>query len=155
MRRRLYKIEKWGEVVWKRSRWRPWRLVYDPNNDRRKEVDSIEKANAISSRVDTGRYVHMPAIDIDHPCRLVRSSTPGHHHLYVDVPMAWWRYRLLLWAMVRAGIVEPGYYRCAVARRATYLRAPGHFKEGTDLRQREVVSLLQMRDDLDPDSEPF
>lgn len=44
--------------------------------------------------------------------------------------MVWWRYRLLLKAMVVAGIVERGYYRASVKRKATFLRKPGEYKPG-------------------------
>lgn len=74
----------------------------------------------VSSLCEDG--LHRPAIDVDLPCRLVESRTPGHYHLYIDQPMRWWRYRLLLRALVLAGVVERGYYKASVRRRQTHLR---------------------------------
>lgn len=68
---------------------------------------------------------HTVAIDVDWPVRAIPSSTPGHYHLWIDCPpMPWWRYRRLLRALKQAGVIEPGYYSAAVARRATHLRLP-------------------------------
>jgi len=68
--------------------------------------------------------MHTVAIDIDHEVKVIGSSTEGHYHLLIDVPMPWWKYRRLLKAMKVAGIIEPGYYAAAVGRRATFLRLP-------------------------------
>jgi len=68
---------------------------------------------------------HTVALDVDWPVRAIPSSTPGHYHLWIDCPpMPWWRYRRLLRALKQAGVIEPGYYSAAVARRATHLRLP-------------------------------
>ena len=92
------------------------------------DVDRIRKnnekeANAVSSLLEDGR--HAPAIDIDLPCRLVPSSTRGNFHLYIDHPTTWFRYRVMLWAMYKAGFVERGYYKVSARRKATFLRLPG------------------------------
>jgi hypothetical protein len=67
---------------------------------------------------------HLPAVDIDLPCKLVESSTPGHFHLLIDKPVRWQSYMDLLWALVEAGIVQEGYAKASEARGATYLRLP-------------------------------
>lgn len=68
---------------------------------------------------------HTVAIDVDWPVHAIPSSSPGHYHLWIDCPpMPWWRYRRLLRALKQAGVIEPGYYSAAVARRATHLRLP-------------------------------
>jgi hypothetical protein len=79
--------------------------------------------NLISSKVD-GSDLHMPALDIDFDARLLPSRTEDHWHLYLDRPMKWWRYRLMLWALKIAGVIEPGYYRASVQRKMTFLRRP-------------------------------
>lgn len=66
-----------------------------------------EDANLVSSLCDDGQ--HMPVIDFDVPARLVPSSTEGHFHLYIDVPMSFERYLVMLDAMVAAGVVEEAY----------------------------------------------
>lgn len=89
----------------------------------------LDQANLVSSL--TTRGTHRPIIDLDVSHRLVPSSTVGHGHLYVEVEMSWWRYRLLLWAMRVAGIIGQGYYCAAVDRRQTLVRKPGVSKDAT------------------------
>jgi hypothetical protein len=80
-------------------------------------------ATLVTSELEDG--LHAPAIDIDHKVYVVPSSTPGHNHLYIDVKMPWWRYRVMLWGMKVAGVVEPGYYKASVRRGKSFLRRPG------------------------------
>lgn len=68
-------------------------------------------------------------LDIDMSCRLIETSTPGHHHLYIDQPMTWRRYKRLLKALVKAGIIEKNYYKASLARKGTHLRPPWNEKE--------------------------
>lgn len=88
----------------------------------RLEVSYPSLANLVSSELHDG--THLPALDIDFKSKLVPSRTPGHFHLYLDGmrPLSWRRYRKLLKALMRAGVIEPGYYRASKARRATMLR---------------------------------
>ena len=79
-------------------------------------------ASLVSSLLVGSHNIHAPALDIDFPATLVPSSTPGHFHLYLDCPMPWRRYRRLLRALARAGIIERSWYKAAVYRRATHLR---------------------------------
>lgn len=90
------------------------------------EVAKLE-ATLVSSKLEDGQ--HAPALDVDLPCRLVGSSTPGHFHLFIDKPMSWRRYRAILKALKNAGIIEPGYYDVSVKRRMTMLRLP-HIRKG-------------------------
>lgn len=78
------------------------------------------EANLISSLTVDG--LHAPAIDLDFPCRLVPSSTSGHYHLYLDRTMSWRQYKRLLRAMLKAGLIEPGFYKIAKIRKQTFLR---------------------------------
>lgn len=99
----------------------------------RREVQ-LHQANCISSRLagqDEERtdMMHTVIVDIDHPVRVVESSTPGHYHLYIDVPIPWSQYEPLLAALANAGVMEEGYYRAAVRREATHLRLPWVAKE--------------------------
>lgn len=102
-----------------------WLVNFDKKEygdvDRVKTTETT--ANAVSSLLEDG--THAPAIDIDLPCRLVPSSTKGKFHLYIDHPTSWFRYRVMLWAMWKAGYVEKGYYKVSVQRKATFLRKPG------------------------------
>jgi len=87
-----------------------------------------QSATLISSRLADSK-LHMPVIDIDIPVRLYPSSTEGHFHLYIDKQMTWRQYRRVLRALVRAGVVERGYYSASWHRRATHLRLPWIKKE--------------------------
>lgn len=106
---------------------------YGDDGNRVAEEDADE-ANLISSEVwagedkvhDTceGDRVHLPCLDLDFPCVLVESSTPGHHHLYLNKPVAWDDYLDVLRAMANAGLIEEGYVHAAERRGATHLRLP-------------------------------
>jgi len=95
---------------------------YGPAEERLPVPDTDPEANLVSSELQEMPGFHAPALDLDLPARLVPSSTPGHFHLYVDVPLTWRKYRRLLRALVRAGLVERGYYNISKLRRATFLR---------------------------------
>jgi hypothetical protein len=63
-------------------------------------------------------------LDLDFEAALVPSTTPGHFHLYLDVPMPWEKYRALLIALGDAGILEPGYVSASLTREQTFVRRP-------------------------------
>lgn len=98
-----------------------------------------EMANLVSSLCDDGR--HMPVLDIDLPCRLVPSSTLGHFHLYIDVPMEQEPYLRLVDALAEAGIVQKFYAEAARLRGATFVRPPWVTKPPRVLidRSREAI----------------
>lgn len=100
----------------------------------------LEKANVITSEI-VGSSLHAPVIDLDVPALLVPSTTLGHSHLYIDVPMRWDRYVRLLDALAHAGIIEEGYARASIARGFTAVRPPW-------VKKKEVVP-------HDGDSVPF
>lgn len=106
----------------------PFGTKFTPKNGPKNRPHEAQFANCVSSQVVGAKDIHMPAIDIDVPCRLVESSTPGHFHLYIDHPITWPRYAAILSALTEAGIVEQGYLDASLARGATYLRMPGHKK---------------------------
>lgn len=78
----------------------------------------------------------MPAIDLDVEHGWIQSTTPGHGHLYIDVPMRWWRYAILLYGLRQAGVIERGYFWWAMRRRATFVRRPGVRKQPGDVSYR-------------------
>lgn len=92
------------------------------------EVATEAEANLVSSAVAGMEGIHMPAIDIDLPCRLIESSTPGHFHLYIDQPMSWEHYKGVLAALTKAGVVQMGFYENTLRKGASHLRKPGHKK---------------------------
>lgn len=86
----------------------------------------LSEATAFSSEIASGKHggKHTVAIDLDVPARLVSSTTPGHSHLYIDVPMTWPTYLSLLHALAEAGVIEDGYYGASERRGFTSLRLP-------------------------------
>jgi hypothetical protein len=83
--------------------------------------DGINDADLVISR---GNDMHYPVIDLDVPAMLIKSTTEGHSHLYINVAVPWTRYVRLLEALVWAGIVEPGYVNAAIARGYSAARLP-------------------------------
>jgi len=110
---------------------------YDPTKDDRVEVNEPE-ANLVSSVGEREYYNpediehfstnHFPVLDLDFPCQLVPSSTPGKFHLYMDKSVTWVAYQNVLTAMASAGLLELGYVSASIARRATFVRKPGVLK---------------------------
>lgn len=86
------------------------------------QPDLGHEANCWSSLCVDG--LHRPALDIDIPMTVLPSSTPGHGHLFFDVPMIWEHYEQLLDVLAIVGILESGYVGASKARRQTILRLP-------------------------------
>lgn len=106
---------------------------YDEGEDR--PVVGPDEANIITSVVETQPRLpkdlvrHAPVIDLDIPCILLDSSTPGHHHLIIDREITWSAYLGILSALVRAGLVEEGYLNASDKRGYTAIRLPWVKKE--------------------------
>lgn len=99
----------------------------------RYEVAREDEANLIGSRLKKGLLgigpdLHAPVLDIDLPCKLVESSTPGHFHLFIDKAITWEQYEAILRALGAAGIIEPGYESASIRRKQTFVRKPGVVK---------------------------
>ncbi len=77
----------------------------------------------------------MPTLDIDHPALLEPSSTPGHYHLFLDVPMSWRAYRRLLRALYRGGVIGRNAYWRSLDRGASFVRPPGVVKTREELER--------------------
>lgn len=85
--------------------------------------DGCHPANLVSSMLKDGS--HAPALDIDIPCELIPSSTPGHAHLYFPtLRLTWDQYVTLLAALAEAGIIEERYFEHSIKRGQTLLRPP-------------------------------
>lgn len=69
--------------------------------------------------------LHIVVLDIDHPAHLVESSTPGHSHLYVEIPPASWTdYAAFLVAARKIGLIEEGYLNASLNRGHSDVRLP-------------------------------
>lgn len=100
----------------------------DPVNHPREEVTD-GSGNLYSSELahwaDAKNQRHAPTLDIDFPCELIESSTEGHFHLYIDVPMSWGEYEMLLAVLQKVGICQAGFVQLSLARGASFVRKPG------------------------------
>ncbi|MEU4155728.1 hypothetical protein [Actinoplanes sp. NPDC026670] len=103
----------------------------DGNYERPDTEAKLDTANLITSKVAlepeieavTGA-LHKVVLDIDLPVTVLPSSTPGHHHLFIDKPMTWPTYKRLLDALADAGLIESGYRSASVERKYTAVRLP-------------------------------
>lgn len=82
-------------------------------------------ANVVASTIENSDSLHTLMLDLDVPATLVPSSTEGHSHLYIDVPVDWPKYQKVLEALADAGVLEPGYVSASIERQHTALRLPG------------------------------
>lgn len=85
-------------------------------------TDEGDEAVLVGSPVIGSVGLHLPCLDIDYDAQLVESSTPGHFHLFLNKPVPWRKYKRLLRALAACDLIEPGYARASIARRATFLR---------------------------------
>ena len=90
----------------------------------------LAQSNSVSSLV-TGTGLHRPALDLDMGALLVQSSTPGHHHLYIDKQMPWGDYEKLLKVLAEVGIIQRGYADASIKRKRSRLRTPWTRKESS------------------------
>jgi len=102
------------------------------------ETADLEQANLITSKVAgqpeptidpffgllNGGDRHKVVLDIDLPVTVLPSTTPGHHHLFIDHEVAWDDYVNLLEALVTCGLVEPGYVNASKQRGYSCVRLP-------------------------------
>ena len=104
---------------------------YGETEDSRRIVDGVDEASVVTSETEAPSLSnhwepkHKPVLDIDMPVVVVNSSTPGHHHLFIDKEMTWDDYLKLLNVLAEVGIIEQGYLGAAVMREHTAVRLQG------------------------------
>lgn len=74
----------------------------------------------------------------------IPSTTPGHGHLYLDVPVTRVKLFLLLFALRQAGIIEKGYFRWSVRRGSCFVRPPGVIKTAAEALRAEAQPVYGM-----------
>lgn len=116
------------------------------SSDQRNMPDEMERASVSESNIVSSLWRsdrefprspmsrHALVLDIDHPAWLVASSTPGHFHLYIDVPggIPWPDYVNLLNTLAKCGVIEEGYAGASIRRGHSDVRLPWIKKEKTD-----------------------
>ena len=136
------------------TKWGTGSDAPDPGTDR--ETGNLEEAHVVSSLIKGtigepdsvaelfgvtapgGR--HHVVLDIDHPAWLVESTTPGHSHLYVEIPdgVEWKHYEDFLNAAMGIGLIEPGYYEVSRKRGHTDVRLPWISKHDVEAARAET-----------------
>ena len=86
------------------------------------EKNAPASENVVTSMIAEG--MHAVTLDIDYPCAVVPSSTPGHFHLYIDKPLTEYEYDLLLGTLAEIGLIGRGYYEHSRVRGFTVVRMP-------------------------------
>lgn len=109
-----------------RVNWQPTDEQYVLGRDR--EENDLDRADVTSSAIKAswGEQRHIVALDIDYPVHVAQSSTPGHYHLYIDVPggIEHHGYMALVSLLGHLGVVEKGYAQVSIQRGHTDLRLP-------------------------------
>lgn len=105
----------------KRTYWSSPNLEVEPSwSDEMHLVRDKYNANLVSSLCNNGK--HQPTLDIDLPCKLVESKTPGHYHLYIDHDLTFDQYKRLIDVMADIGLVGEGIRMQMENRGMTCLR---------------------------------
>ncbi len=131
-RQELYEVTDWGNDDSDDK-------MHNRVGDRRHVTHlGMDNANVVTSLIadsgrtfDNGETIHTLVLDIDHPAWLMPSTTPGHYHLYIDVPggIPVVAYSNLLDALANARVIEAGFAGASKARGFTSVRLPWIQKE--------------------------
>jgi hypothetical protein len=106
--------------------------AYFDSEERYQRTEDTTHAHLVSSELSDSNHgssgLHAPTLDLDMEASLIPSSTPGRYHLYIDHPLTWRKYKRLLRALARSGIIEKGFVRASIKRKRTQLRTPTNLK---------------------------
>lgn len=116
-------------------------IKYNRKKDR--TLCSKEEANIVSSKTNV-RGLHMPVLDLDFSHEYKPSTTPGHGHLYLNVPITWWRWALLMFALRQAGAIEKGFLRWSLRRGSAFVRPEGVIKTPEEQLRSEAPPVYGM-----------
>lgn len=112
----------------KRTYWSSPNLEVEPSwSDEMNLVRDKDNANLVSSLCNNGK--HRPTLDIDFPCKLVETKTPGHYHLYIEHDLTFDQYKRLIDVMADIGLVGEGIRMQMENRGMTCLRTRPHEKK--------------------------
>lgn len=129
------RLNAWRDCFYHLQKWAvDFKSDTDYEGTDRDRVDTWNEANALSSEIvrwPLHKGEHCILLDIDQEAFLFPSGTHGHHHLYIEAMLPWRKYRVLLWVLQWCGVIERGYYKAAVRRKATFLRTPDKKKVTT------------------------
>lgn len=118
-----------------------------------------DTAHLVTSLLPNGK--HKPTLDIDMPCVLEQSATPGKFHLFIDKDMSKDDYDELLKVLVKVGIVQEGVYELQFVKQGfTAVRLPGVskliYKDGKKVLMKKPGTYAKDCHELSSDpSSPF
>ncbi len=113
-------------------------------------ISSVTKIHDNPQDVAHDLSVHLPVIDLDFPCKLVPSQTKGHYHLYMDRPVYWGAYKLLLIALAECGLIEKGYAAAAITQGYSAVRPPySHVRDMIQARLAQGEEMSDIMDSID------
>lgn len=94
--------------------------------DVREVTSDPEVATVVTSLVNdkVGKGIHKLVLDIDMDVKVFPSSTPGHHHLFIDHELSTEDFNKVLTVLSEVGIIEPGYCNASLDRGFTAIRLP-------------------------------
>lgn len=85
-----------------------------------REPATITDADLISSHTPTGKV--MPILDLDYDHLYLPSQSPGHGHLYLNVPISRFRWVLLMIGLRAGGVIQDGYFWWSLRRGGNFAR---------------------------------
>lgn len=92
-------------------------VKYQMDEDRQPSVTG----NLISSHI-LGSDLHAPILDLDIPHTYTKSTSDGHGHLYLNLPMSRFKMFVMLAALRYAGVIEMGNFWWSLRRGGTFVR---------------------------------
>lgn len=121
-KRRLARGWSIGYVEKGVSLWRALRH-YSPDADYEvlSTYEPVVYPNLVSSLSPDGK-THAPIIDVDFRHTYVPSTTPGHGHLYLDVPISRWRWVVLMLGLRTGKVIEQGNFWWSLRRGQNFAR---------------------------------
>lgn len=102
-----------------------------------------EQANLVSSLTWDGKQ--KPILDLDFDHLVVQSTSDGHHHLYINVPMSQLKWRVLIVVLWWTGVIEMGNAVWSLRRGANFVRTPGARKTEAEAAKPSYGWLFKLR----------
>lgn len=109
-------------------------LKYRQHKDRARTTK--ENANLVSSRTEAGTQKMILDLDFDH--EYVKSTKPGHGHLYLNVELPYWRWAVCMIGLRIGGVIELGNLAWSLRRGANFVRPEGVNKTAEEFIRAEA-----------------
>lgn len=108
----------------------------DDDYDPREVTSDVEHATIVTSLVNQklGKGIHKLVLDVDMDVKVFPSSTPGHHHLFIDHEMSTEDFEKVVRVLAEVGIIEHGYANASLDRGFTAVRLPWIKKKAAETK---------------------